>query len=288
MFRISKMQNIFSYSNKLVSFFILFSMRKLLPIIILLMFFSLVIYLVASTEEQTLDIEYVTDLDYDNREVIKVCVLNENNQYVLINATKHNDEDIYIYVLKLYDHYRNNLPLSYKSPLKGNFEVQKVKKVKEVLNIELKMMYFESGVTEFLNALIWSYQDLGIEKINAKINGNNFVVEKNANINPVIESSDLYNNEKQIIYYLDGEEIIPVTYFHKEDKLQFLMNKVASRYNITYDIQVIDSFLVIEIVDNEQMLSKAVLNLIIKSIDQMGEFSEIVIIVNGEEVYNKE
>lgn len=282
------MQNIFSYSNKLVSFFILFSMRKLLPIIILLMFFSLVIYLVASTEEQTLDIEYVTDLDYDNREVIKVCVLNENNQYVLINATKHNDEDIYIYVLKLYDHYRNNLPLSYKSPLKGNFEVQKVKKVKEVLNIELKMMYFESGVTEFLNALIWSYQDLGIEKINAKINGNNFVVEKNANINPVIESSDLYNNEKQIIYYLDGEEIIPVTYFHKEDKLQFLMNKVASRYNITYDIQVIDSFLVIEIVDNEQMLSKAVLNLIIKSIDQMGEFSEIVIIVNGEEVYNKE
>lgn len=251
------------------------------------MFFSLVIYLIASTEEQTLDIEYVTDLDYDNREVIKVCVLNENNQYVLINATKHNDEDIYIYVLKLYDYYRNNLPISYKSPLKGNFEVQKVKKAGEVLNIELKMLYYESGVSEFLNALIWSYQDLGIEKINANINGNNFVVEKNASINPVIESSDLYNNHKQIIYYLNGEEIIPITYYHKEDKLQFLMNKVASKYNITYDIQVIDGFLIIDIEDNEQMLSKAVLNLIIKSIDQMGEFSEIVIIVNGEEVYNK-
>lgn len=262
-------------------------MKKVVPIIILLIFFSFVLILISKYNEHSIDVEYVNELDEETEELVKVCVLNKDNQLVLIHVEKHNDDNIYEYVVKLYDHYRNNLPLNYKTPLQGNFEVLNVRKSNDVLILDLKMQYYEAGISEFLNALSWSYQDLGIDKIDATINGNKFTVEKNANINVVIESSAIYNNDKQIIYYGNENEIKPVTYYHNQDKLYFLMEKLKDKYpEIKYEFEVIDSFLVISINDENNSISKTVINLLLMSLNQLDEFSEIVIIINNEDVYH--
>lgn len=262
-------------------------MRKIAPFLILLIFFTFVILVISKFSGMEHKIEYVSTLENTDQEIIKVCVLNDDQQLVLINTNKHTNENIYIYVLKLFDHYRNNLPASYKTPLKGNFEIEKVSKDKDILYIDLKMQYFEAGLNEFLSGLVWSYHDLGINKLYLDINGNKFSLERNHNINSVIVGEDIYNNEKQIIYYENGNEIIPVTYFHKQDKLSFLLNKIASKYQeIKYDFEIVDKFLVVRIEDPNNSLSEAAIRLIIRSIEQIGEFDEIVIIINDIDVYN--
>jgi len=263
-------------------------MKKVAPLILILIFFGFVIIFLANQSDQDMNIEYVNSLSFDTKEDILVCILNEDNKLVLVNTKKHNDENIYIYILKLYDHYRNSLPLSYKSPLKGNFEIENVKKVGNVLNIDIKILYLEGEINTFLNALIWSYQDYGIEKAVVNIDDNVFVVNKNANINTVIEGSDIYNTHKQIIYWDNNKDVLPITYYHSYGKLEFLMEKVKSKYgNINYDIQVVDSFVIINIDDEENYLSNNIISLIIKSVNVIEEFSEIVIILNEVNVYNK-
>src|SRR5690606_9540548 len=115
----------------------------------------------------------------------------------------------------------------------------------------------------FLTALIWSCRDYGISKINANINGNIFKIDKDTSINTVIESTKIYEINKQTIYYLSNEEILPITYYHDDDKLAFLINKLANRYeNTSFDFELVEDFLIISISDEHEVLSKTIINLL--------------------------
>ena len=87
-------------------------MKKLAPFIFLILFFLILIILIPKATVET-DVLYVNSFDIPNSENINVCVLNKQNKLALVNVEKHKNENLYFYILKLYDHYRNNLPFDY-------------------------------------------------------------------------------------------------------------------------------------------------------------------------------
>jgi len=259
-------------------------MKRLAPFFVILCFFAFVLIIITKTKAD-IEIKYVNAFDDEYIHTLKVCVLNKDNRLVLVDVEKHNDEDIYTYVLKVYDHYRNNLPLEYLSPLKGNFEVVSVNKNKEELEIVIKILYLHSTIEEFLTALSWSYKELGIKKVNLIIDDKKFTLNTNANINVIIEDIDFQT--KQVIYYFNDGEIIPVTYFHNQNEVDFLINKIKNKFpSLNAKKEVYDNLLIIEFIDEEEVLSTEVINLIIKSLEDTRKYSNIIIIVNDKYVYN--
>ena len=80
---------------------------------------------------------------------------------------------------------------------------------------------------------------------------------------------------------------MPITYYHKDNYIEFLMKKVQSKYtDINYEIKIIEQLVIIDIEDNEELLSEAAIKLIIKSIEQLGNYQDIVLIINKMEVFN--
>lgn len=259
-------------------------MKKLAPFIFLILFFLILIILIPKATVET-DVLYVNSFDIPNSENINVCVLNKQNKLALVNVEKHKNENLYLYILKLYDHYRNNLPFDYKSPLNGNFEVINLEKSNNTLDIELDLLYLNGELNEFLTALSWSYGEVGIEKINLLINGNKFTLKKNQNINVQIE--DPYLKTKQVIYYQVDDGVIPITYFHNDEKIDFLVEKLTNKYKvIDIEIQIYDTLLMVYIDDPEEVLTENIIKLVIKSIDELDVYENIIIILNENEIYN--
>lgn len=259
-------------------------MKKLAPFIFLILFFLILIILIPKATVET-DVLYVNSFDIPNSENINVCVLNKQNKLALVNVEKHKNENLYLYILKLYDHYRNNLPFDYKSPLNGNFEVINLEKSNNTLDIELDLLYLNGELNEFLTALSWSYGEVGIEKINLLINGNKFTLKKNQNINVQIE--DPYLKTKQVIYYQADDGVIPITYFHNDEKIDFLVEKLTNKYKvIDIEIQIYDTLLMVYIDDPEEVLTENIIKLVIKSIDEFDVYENIIIILNENEIYN--
>src|SRR5690554_4818989 len=245
-------------------------MKKLAPFIFLILFFLILIILIPKATVET-DVLYVNSFDIPNSENINVCVLNKQNKLALVNVEKHKNENLYLYILKLYDHYRNNLPFDYKSPLNGNFEVINLEKSNNTLDIELDLLYLNGEVR--------------IEKINLLINGNKFTLKKNQNINVQIE--DPYLKTKQVIYYQADDGVIPITYFHNDEKIDFLVEKLTNKYKvIDIEIQIYDTLLMVYIDDPEEVLTENIIKLVIKSIHELDVYENIIIILNENEIYN--
>lgn len=259
-------------------------MKKLVPFIVLISFFCFVFFVITKTKEYT-KVYYVNTFDTKQDYTLKVCVLNKEGKLVLVDVEKHNNENLYTYILKLYDHYRNNLPLEYKTPLNGNFEVIKLEKKEDELFIELDMLYLNSQLDSFFTSLCWSYKDLGIKKINMSIDCERIILNTNVSINAVFE--DTYFKTKQVIYYENDNEIIPVTYYHSSNKLEFLINKIKNKYgNIEIKYEIFDNLIIIDIDDENELLSESIIKLFILSLEELTEFDNIIIIVNDTHIFN--
>lgn len=260
-------------------------MKKIAVILSLFALVFLVLFIIIDQDRQNLNIVYVDNLVGEEAVTVKVCVRRPDSKLALIDVEKHTDEDELIYILKIYDHYRNALPPRYTTPLVGNFEILKFEKTNDTLVIELKAMYLKEGLSDFLTALMWSYQYRGIAAVDIKINKEQFRIEKNRAINPEIETP--YGNVTQTIFYREGDEILPVTYIHKENRVDFLLKKIISKYpGASYEYAAEGELLMIRITDPDYQISKDITDMLLLSIDNLGIYDNIVIIKNGDVVAN--
>ena len=260
-------------------------MRKILPLASLLIFVFLVLFIVASPRPTELPIEFVSELETEEKEKFTACLLRADGNLVLLEIEKKNHENIYLYALKIYDHYRNSLPPKYQTPLKGNFEVKKLEKKGRELQIELEFLYLEENFKTFLTALMWTYQNLGIDSVVIKSRREEFRLEKNETVNLRVENP--YASESQIVYFHEGEEILPVTYLHSEDRTSFLIKKIlAHSPGAGYSYEDHDGFLFLEIQDPRHEITPALIESLAYNLKELGLHEEIVIIKNGILVYN--
>lgn len=251
----------------------------------LLIFVFLVIFIIARGQKDDLKIEFVDHLEVAP-ETLKICAKRKDGKLVLVDVDKSSDENVYLYVLKLYDHYRNSLPLNYSSPLKGNIEIIELQKKDEELNACIRINYLQSEVSEFLSALMWSYQSLGIQKLQIKINNEQFTLTSNPEVNRVVESSSIYDNYSQIILFYEENEIIPITFYHQENPIDFLIKKIIQRYDIKYQYEIIEGVLIVRIDDDGYNLDRSIYWLIGRNLELLNKYQEIIIIVNDQLVYS--
>lgn len=262
-------------------------MKKAAVILSLFIFVFLVLFILATHGSQNLDIVFVERIGKEECDTLKVCVKRSDGKLALIDINKHTEEDNHLYALKIYDYYRNALPLTYTTPLKGNFEIIKAEKNDNIMDIELKAKYLQSGTNEFLTALMWTYQIMGIDKVNLTFNKQFFYLEKNRLINPEMESQSPYDNIIQIIFFKEGDEIIPVSYCHQENRLDFLLKKVVARFpGSSYTYETEDDTLTVKINDPNYLISKDITDMILLSIEQLNLYRNIIIIKNNIVVAN--
>lgn len=255
-------------------------MKKIAVILSLFTLVFLVLFIILKGDGQKLHIVYVDE--FEEKTAVKVCARRPDGKLVLVDVEKHTNEDDLLYILKTYDHYHNALPPTYVTPLSANFEVIKFEKTNIMLAIELKMTHLKSGLQDFFTALMWSYQYRGIEGIDLKINKESFQLAKNRLINPESAATTPYGNIAQTIFHREGDEILPVTYLHRDDRINFLMHKVIAKYpDATYEYETVDRMITIRITDPEEQISKDVIEMLLLSIDHLDIFDHIIIIKNG-------
>jgi len=261
-------------------------MKKITVISCLLILVFLVLLIIIRDQPQDLEILFVEELEINTTERIKACVMRRDGKLVLVDVEKKNNENIYLYVLKLYDHYRNSLPASYITPLTGNFEVRKLEKRKTKLEIELELLYLQEDFNTFLTALMWSYQQLGIEEIEVRVGKEVFRREKNTVINPEIETFLALDIKEQVIIHSQDEVMIPVTYYHNQDRIDFLMTKIIARFNtITYRYEILPLSIIIYIDDPQYEISESIINNLALNLESL-DYSNIVIIKNNLIIYD--
>lgn len=258
-----------------------------MPLASLLIFVFLVILIVAKPQPTALPIEFVSELETEEKDHFTACLLREDGNLMLLDIEKKSDENIYLYALKIYDHYRNSLPLKYQSPLKGNFEVKKLEKKGKDLEIELEFLYLEENFKLFLTALMWTYQNLGIENVHLKIGKENFHLKRDEIINPKIESTNPSKSVAQIIYYHEEEGVLPVTYLHEEDMTYFLLKKFIDPIpEATFTFENNSGLLIVNIVDPRHEVDLPLIDSIGFNLEKLGLYEDIVIVKNGLLVYN--
>lgn len=260
-------------------------MRKLIALASLLIFVFLVLFIVSKPHPTELPVEFVSELEGEKNEVLTVCVLREDGKLVLIDVEKRNEENVYLYALKLYDHYRNSLPPKYTTPLKGNFEVKKLEKKGRTVSIELDFLFLEENLKSFLTALMWTYQQLGIDSVNVKAGREEYKLEKNETVNIMRES--LKPTRKQTIQFWEGEAILPVTYYHEMDETAFLIEKFLERFpEVSYTFSDHAGFLILEIIDPRFEITTITIENLAFNLENLGLYRDIVILKNGILVYN--
>lgn len=260
--------------------------KKTFLIISLICILFVAFYYLIAQSKQALDILYVDNFYEETKPVVKVCVKRTDGKLVLIDVEKHKTETDYEYILNLYDYYRNHLPMSYTTPLSGNFIIQQIKASDKKLDIRIKMLYLQEGLQEFMTALMWSYQYLDIEEVTLRINNQVFNLHKDCVINLEICSYSPYDNIYQVIYYLEGDVIIPISYEHQENHLDFLLKKVISRYpKASFEYMIEEQTVTIRISDPDYSISESVLSLLLANIQSLNLYKNIIIIKNNITVF---
>jgi hypothetical protein len=262
-------------------------MKKIIILSGLLIFVFLVLFIVSRDQPQELAIVFVEELEESSPERLKACVQRRDGKLVLVDVEKKNNENIYLYILKLYDHYRNSLPPTYLTPLAGNFEVRKLEKNKNKLAIELEILYLTDNFNTFLTALMWSYQQLGIEEIEVRVGKEVFRREKNAVINPEIETANLLEACEQVVVYQQGDALLPVTYYHDREPLDFLLAKITTRFQkVEYRYEMLPETLIIYLDDPDFEISGAVIESLVRNL-QLLDYSRIAVIKNNLIIYQE-
>lgn len=183
------------------------------------------------------EIELVDSIE-DVKEKIKICLLNKDNKLEIIDVNKAIinekgiNDDITL-LIKLYDEYRNSLPLDYKTTLFENINVKAIKREKDGLYLEIEKIGAKTDVESFLTSLMWSYKYLGIKQMRVKIGKKVYQLDENIKINPIIFSTNL--SHKFVYYEFTENGIIPYTIYHNESDLEVLLDMFSVNNNIVSD-----------------------------------------------------
>lgn len=224
-------------------------MKKRVLLLVSLILF-LIIFLIIDKNRQygEYEVRFVDEFS-QNYQDVKICLLNNEDKFevVSIKVEKEVIKNDFGYLLKLFDEYRNSLPINYRTPLFENIKVISIKKDNDVMYLEIDKIGAKTDLNSFLTSLMWSYRYLGIKQIELKIGNTKYFLDENTKINPIILSSRPLNT--QTYYELTENGFIPYTIYHNDNYLDMILK--MSNVNIK-DVSYVekDNSLVIKFLKN--------------------------------------
>lgn len=182
------------------------------------------------------EVKLVDNLEDDYQDM-KICLLNNQEKLEVVsvkveNKSNLNEVDL---LIKLFDEFRNSLPLEYKTTLFENINVKSLKKVNDTLYLEIEKIGEKTNLDLFLTALMWSYKYLGIKQIELKIGKKKYVLDENMKINPVVLAT--IPKKVQTYYELTDNGFIPYTIYHSDEDIDILLTMAnVSKTLVNYEI----------------------------------------------------
>ena len=208
--------------------------KRILLLVCLSLFIGLFIYFEKNKNYDNYEIIMVDNLEEDSYKSIKICLLNQENKLEVISVKVNKNVDEFTYILKLFDEYRNSLPLDYKTVLFENLNVKAFQKNYDNLYIEIEKLGKKTNLNDFLVSLMWSYRYLGIKSIDIKIGKFMYHIDENININPIFLTTS--SQFHQVYYEITDNGFIPYTVFHEMSCEDFIMKMAGISDSLSYEI----------------------------------------------------
>ena len=179
----------------------------------------------------------------NNKEFIKMYVVNEENQIVGVNVYLDKlEEDVIRQKWNILTSNMNLLPSGYSSHITPSTTLNEysVEENKLILNVSDEIKRSSGRLT--IESLAWNFCDNEIDEVILKvdneiltsINDCNFIkISKSIGVNYEFETSYLFEAENiTIVYYLD-DIIYPVTYFFKDkNECDYMISKIFNKNDI--------------------------------------------------------
>lgn len=246
---------------------------RILLLVCLLLFVIVFLLIDNNRDLGSYEVKLVDNLDDDYQEM-KICLLNCSEKLEIVNVKVEKNVDKISLLIKLFDEFRNSLPLDYKTPLFENINVKSLKKTNDTLHIEIEKIGEKTNLDSFLTSLMWSYKYLGIKQIELKIGNKKYLLDENMKINPVFLSTI---PKKTLNYYeLTDNGFIPYTIYHNEEDIDILL-AMANINKTLVDYEISDTNLVISF---KEKIEKEKLEEIKYNLNYL-DYSNISIFIEG-------
>lgn len=174
------------------------------------------------------DVVLVDNLESFDTKEIKLCLLNEKNEFEILDINIPNNIKEEEYIIKLLDDYRNSLPQGYRSPLYDTLQNKKIERVKNVININVDQIDNKTNINDLLVSLMWSYKYIDIDEINLITKEKTYNVDKDIKINPIYLSTT--PSSSFVFYEVNKNKITPYTVYHEKEDYQIIMNLIGISY----------------------------------------------------------
>ena len=202
----------------------------------------------------------------ENKEFIKMYVVNETNDIVGVNVYLESiEEDLIRQKWNILTSSINLLPNGYSSPITPSTVLNEyvIEENKLILDVSEEIIHSSGRLT--IESLAWNFCNNEIKEVVLKVN-NQIIsnindckfskISKSIGVNYEFETSYLYESENiTIVYYLE-EIVYPVTYFYKDkDECDYMIKKIFDMHNVemtSYDYEISQD--VLNIVFNESVI----------------------------------
>lgn len=179
----------------------------------------------------------------NNKEFIKMYVVNESNDIVGVNVYLESiEEDVIRQKWNILTSNINLLPSGYSSPIAPSTVLNNyvIEENKLIFDVSEEIKHSAGRLT--IESIAWNFCNDEIDEVVLKVNNeilsnindcNFFKISKSIGVNYEFETSYLYESDNiTIVYYID-EIVYPVTYFYKgKDNCDYMLEKIFNMHNI--------------------------------------------------------
>lgn len=231
-----------------------------------------------NNEEKDIKIIYVDDIN--EKKTTSICAINENGLLEVINIEyeieNKNTQDKYLSIFKVFNEYRNYLPINYSSPIKNLVSLKTLNVKDNTMIIEIESLYNNENINILLDSLLWTYKDFNIKEISLIFNNKNYYVNVNSGINVKVFGN--LDSHKHLIYHFTELGYIPITYYHNQDKIIFTIKEFIDYYDydFEYDIKYVNDEIEIN-VQNKKEINVEHLKELKFNLENINENKKIVI-----------
>jgi len=234
------------------------------------------------TKELEIKIQLVEE---DNQDNFYLFLLNMDNKIIEQGVYIDPNMDIIRNIFNLYTSKTNSLPLGVYSPVVLSSTLEEYTIENQTLFMKVNDDFFRKITNELKSSLIWTFSQLGIEKIVIVSDKNRLEISKE---NHLVLNNYIINFSKEeivTIFYRHEQYYLPKSYSCNIDKLEFIYHKIIDYYNlnenmISFLYQTNENRIFLSLSDYQNQINEDIILTIQKTIKNNQLFDDVVIILN--------
>lgn len=258
--------------------------KRMLLFFILCFFVILFIFYESKKNYDNYEVKIIDNYNLSEQNELKVCLLNKDKQLEIVNIKVDKGIDEISYIIKLFDEYRNSLPLEYSTVLFENLNIKNLRRNNEKLYLEIEKLGPKTNLDSFLTALMWSYKHLGIKEIEVKISGTVYKIDDQIKINTLYLSTK--PSSISTYYEITDNGVIPYSIIHEMDEIELFL-KMSGIYNeSSYNVKKNEKEVILYLDNKFQEVTDEMIQELYYNINLLDSYKNVSIYLNDNLINN--